>query len=200
MRKVSVRKPKLNLDVLLTKIVALLVRFDYKDLTYSLIARRSEVPRSTLYYYFGKDLDKVVLEAVGFAMKKFLQIEEFKEIQKFESWDSFQIERLSTTLKRVREHPWAAQVYFKYRQDKGYVGARIRELEDNYSISLGHAWKYFQKTNADPKVIRLTNYLKLGLVFGVSSEVEIWKKGKDSRDAQIIKWVNKIVVDALTNL
>jgi hypothetical protein len=80
---------KLDLDTVYQRVLNALVRLQPKDLTYSKISRFTGVPRPTLYYYFGNQVENLVNESVRYGTRIFLQVYEMGEDGEMtESWGS----------------------------------------------------------------------------------------------------------------
>jgi AcrR family transcriptional regulator len=173
---------KLNLEQFLGKVLGLLSKHAPSDLSYSQLSRLTGVPRPTLYYYFGKDQAKLFEEAVKFGMKAFMQLYRFDEdLGRFTDWRSFQQARIHEAILLVGRHPWAPGLYFRYRNHPGKWGKMIRDAEDLYCRQLGKVWEGFHGKTPDPKSIRLSGYLKLGVLWGVAAERESWFEGQSEK-------------------
>lgn len=172
------KKARLNLDATMAKIIALLMRHQPHELTMSKISRFVNVPRSTLYYYFGKDVPSLLTEAVRFGMKQFIQAESLEDYKRFNSWMDYQCARLEMTLKIVENHPWAPRVYFRYRDDPGYMGKTIREMEDEWLKGQRKAVRYYSSKTPSSKFEKVAGAVKLGFLWAVVVDFEDKNKGK----------------------
>ncbi len=177
-------RKKLNLDEVLTRVVELFVRHNPRELTYSTVSRLVKVPRSTLYYYFGKEFSNLVKEATNFGMTAFIRLIDLeKEARSGEikpkNWNDFQQRRFREVLQIVARYPWAPTLYFRYRNDGGQMGEIVRDLEKRYLSGLAAAWKKMKGKNADPQAVRISSYIKIGLLFGISVESDYWDLKKN---------------------
>lgn len=189
------KKPKLLLEEINAKIVDMLNRHSPLELTFSKVSRWTEVPRSTLYYYYGNTKDKMILAAVRAAVTQFLVLSEPPPFTQFESWESYQEELLRKASQVVERFPWAPDLYFRYRLDPGAIGQLMRDLEENYFRSRTDAWLHFYP-NKKPEwaSIRLTSVIKLGLLYGLQIDPELWRGQKnEKRREQLIQLVTKFL-------
>ncbi len=173
------RKQKLDLDALLTKIVELLLRHSPQELSFSRVSRLTRVPRSTLYYYFGSSREAMIEQAVKFWMEKFVQLMTLTKTSDYSDWESFQEARLKSSTQLVQKYPWAPHLYFRYRNDPGKLGDRIRQIEIEYVNRLASSWKNYAGKPADVLAVRLSSYLKLGLLWGLAVDGSLWFTGAD---------------------
>jgi AcrR family transcriptional regulator len=165
---------KLDLENLYGRVLALVVRHSPSEMTYSKIARLTGVPRPTLYYYFGKSTESLFREALRYGMKRFVLMFEFDRGSEYPDWNSFQKDRLVAAFHFVQRFPWAPALYFKYRNHPGEYGKEIREIEKHYLMRMAEVWQRHNKTKPDEKTLRITAYLKLGVLWGMTSEFDIW--------------------------
>ncbi|MGE0616700.1 MAG: TetR/AcrR family transcriptional regulator, partial [Bacteriovoracia bacterium] len=169
---------KLNLDQLLRQIVALLARHSPRELTYSKVSRLCGVPRSTLYYYFGKSAKGMIQEAVRYGIREFVQLHSIDlrggQRKRYKHWEEFQNGRMAKAIDLVREYPWAPTLYFRYCNDPTELGEEIRAVEERYCKKLSEAWEQFQGVKPSWRAVRLSSYLKLGLLYGVTRDPELW--------------------------
>ncbi len=168
------KKQKIDMDKLLTAIVGLLTRHDPQELTYSRVSRLLKVPRPTLYYYFGNSPKTMIQEAVKFSMRAFVQLYKFDEAANYRDWSDFQERRLAEAVEFVRKFPWAPLLYFRYRTNLGDWGDSVQEVEMRYLEKLGESFEKFRQSKPDPRAVRLASYLKLGFLWGLAMEPEIW--------------------------
>jgi AcrR family transcriptional regulator len=165
---------KLDLEQLYGKVLALVVRHSPSEMTYSQIARLTGVPRPTLYYYFGKSTESLFREALRYGMKRFVLMYEFDREITFPDWKSFQKDRLLAAFQFVQRFPWAPALYFRYRNHPGEWGQEIRVIEKSYLKRMAEIWKRLNKTDVDESTLRITAYIKVGVLWGMTSESEIW--------------------------
>jgi hypothetical protein len=168
-------KKKLNLEKLYGKVASLFVKHKPSDLTYSDISRFTGVPRPTLYYYFGKSPTQLIQESAKFAMTGFTQLYSVENYKDYKSWDEYHKARLSRLFKFLNRYPWSPELYIRYRNSKSIFGDHIYDLEKKYFIGISKAWEYFNKTKADEHAVRLFTYMKIGILYGLSQEHDIWK-------------------------
>ncbi len=198
-RKMSAEKPqhkKLNLEQFYGKVIALVVRHSPAELSYSRISQLTQVPRPTLYYYFGKDPEAMFQEALRYGMKRFVLLYDFEKGVQSANWKSFQKERLRAAIDLIKRFPWAPALYFRYRNHPGEWGKEIREIEKNYMKNMAEVWKRFHGKAPDEKALRVSAYLKLGLLWGMASEFDVWFKNESTAELekivdQMTDWVTQ---------
>jgi len=192
------RTKKLDLEALLIKIVELMVRHQPSTLSFSKISRLTGVPRSTLYYYFGSSRDKMLEEAVRFGMKGFVQLATI-ETSNAKTWDEFQGERLKIVASLIKNYPWSVGLYFRYRNDQGKFGENIRDIEGKYVEMFGKAWKKYVGKDADVASIRISGYLKLGLMWGLATDRDFWfdQSDADEKIDKVVAYLNTVVTDIM---
>jgi AcrR family transcriptional regulator len=175
------KKQPLDIDELLRKICALLARHPIKDLTYSRISKLTEVPRPTLYYYFGKEIEVLHTEAMRFCMKAFIQLNELGKYQEFNSWDEYHTQRVLRTIQLSKIYPWATDVFFKLRQIPGNISEEIKQMENQYMEGFSNVWKHFHgvEMQIEEKAIRMVSYQKIGMIWGMTAEIELWYPHED---------------------
>ncbi len=188
-KKTTARKPKLDLDTVYQRVLNTLVRLQPRDLTYSKISRFTGVPRPTLYYYFGNTVENLVSEAVRYGTKVFLQLYEVAEDDSAPDWKTLQHKRMVRSLRLLRQHPWSAGLYLRYRNDAGTVGKTIREVEKHYLQEVARLWKKMHGKAADPDVLKYSGALKLGLFFALASDEGLKVPQKDE---DLERWAREI--------
>jgi AcrR family transcriptional regulator len=182
----KVPKPKsnkLNLDLVFLHILELLRSRYAEDISFSLISQKTKTPRSTLYYYFGSDKTKLIQEAVRFGMSQITRLWQFSENdmkEKFKNWDDFQNWRFHRSIEIFSEFPWIADLYFRYRNHSDFIGVEIRYFEESYLKRNAEAWRFYYNNQVPPDRLRLTTYIKLGILWGISQEPNLWLNKKDS--------------------
>ncbi len=201
----AMQRKKLDLDALLAKIVELMLRHPPSDLSFSMISRLTKVPRSTLYYYFGSSLEKMIEEAVKFGMESFVQLVTLDKEKNFESWKSFQKTRLWSSVDLIKKYSWAPGLYFRYRNDPGPLGKRIRETENAYVHKMITVWKHYTHQNVDPRSVRLASYLKLGFLWGLGNDSTHWfpstsEKSPEKSKEKDLDHVVDIMTDLITEI
>jgi len=188
-KKTTTRKPKLDLETVYQRVLNTLVRLTPRDLTYSKISRFTGVPRPTLYYYFGNQVENLVRESVRYGSKVFLQLYEVGEDDSAPDWKTLQFNRMVRSLRLLREHPWSAGLYLRYRNDAGAVGKTIREVEKHYLQEVARLWKKMHGRAADPDVLKYSGALKLGLFFALASDEGLRVPLKDE---DLERWAREI--------
>lgn len=89
--------------------------------TLSDISRESDVTRSLIYYYFGKEKDLVLAEAYKFIISNFFNIERTKTMGIRE--------RLRKVLTDLKSMPYLFVLYYLEKNTGGEFGKMIQEAE-----------------------------------------------------------------------
>lgn len=162
-------RKRINLDKLLLDTVKIVTKHPPQTLTYSKLSRFLKVPRSTLYYYFGKDVYNLINESARFAMKKFTVLDTLQDYRSFPTWEAYQVARLKRGIELIHKNPWAPRMFFRYRDDQSSIGATIRKAEKDYLYFMREVWTYFHKGKApNEENEMLAASLKLGYLWGIS--------------------------------
>lgn len=123
-----------------------------------------------------------------------------QNIKEHATWHDFQKARLIETLKMAHKRPWVPALYFRFRAQKNSWGDEIRSVENLYLEKLSQAWLAFNKTPADPEKMRFANYLKLGVLWGVAEDFEIWfDKDREILSDKSLKKI-EVISEQLTNI
>lgn len=182
-----------NIEQVYEKLLPLLARHSPESLSFSKISRWVGVPRSTLYYYFGSDLQTMILEAVKTGAKSFVQSSFIKNYTSFASYYEFQRSVVEQSYKFVQKYPYSPYLYMRYRSEPGNLGIEIRRVETTYFHKHAEAWTYFHKTKADPLALRLMTYLKLGVLYGLETDHETWFSPKhESQLKNLMDYMAKV--------
>lgn len=192
------RKKSLDMNALLTKVASLMVRHNAKELNFSRVSQLTSVPRSTLYYYFGKSPQTMIEEAARFAMKAFTQLYDIESQIQASSWKEFQKERIRRSAKMVSHYPWAPLLYLKHRDDPGEVGDTIRRIEKQWQQKMAEAWRHFHKKDADPNGVLLSGSLKIGFQLALSVYLDLWfQKDMKELDEKLVEFMAETVTRAV---
>ncbi len=194
-KKIGKSKKKLDMDQLLGQVLKMFTTHNVNDITYSSIARTTQVPRSTLYYYFGNNLLDLLDEAVKLGTKVFVDLYQFEDEIRASDWDTFQQKRFLRALKIVRKYTWGPELFLSMRNDKSRLGNVIRELEQNYCRHMVRAWQQLTRNRIDYKSIRFVSYMKMGVLLGVTTDQDLWN---DWSDKELLK--SSLVQNFLTAL
>lgn len=168
------RRKKMNVEAFFAKLLELLCRHSPESLSYSKISRWTGVSRTTIYYYFGSSLDNLMREAVMTGARLFLQLEKNQDFGKFTDYASFQRAVVDDSHELVERNPWAPILYLRYRHDPGLIGVAVREVEDAYFKEQARAFRHFVGRDPDFRRLRLTAYLKIGVLYGLQADAALW--------------------------
>jgi AcrR family transcriptional regulator len=169
------KRAKLEMNRLLVSILQLLPRYRPDELTFARIARECKVARPTLYYYFGSSRLSMLDEAIRYGMAAFVQLHSIGDCALYANWSEFETRRMERSIRVMMKYPWAADLYFRYRNDPGKLGESIRHIEQQYFGQMSRAWQHFHEKPASIPAIRFASYMKLGLFFGFANDREFWK-------------------------
>lgn len=162
-------RKRINLERLLLDTVKIVTKHPPQTLTYSKLSRLLKVPRSTLYYYFGKDIYNLLNEAARFAMKKFTVLDKLQDYRSYPTWKDYQLARLLRGVELVQKNPWAPRMYFRYRDDQSSIGQTVRKAEKDYLYFMREVWMSYHKGKAPNEENEfLGASLKLGFLWGIS--------------------------------
>ncbi len=177
---------KLDMDVFLSKVVSLLERHPPSRLSFSTIARLTGVSRPTLYYYFGKSREALLSEAVKHAMKAYVQLSGLQRGERMKKgWEEFQTARLRRIVGLIRRNAWAPSLYIRYRDEAGVLGKVVREIETQYAAELAARWAELNGGKApDGAALRISSYLKIGMLWGIASDRAYWFDRKNRRELE----------------
>jgi hypothetical protein len=193
------KRKKLDVDGLLTGVLSHLLHHSPYKLTFSRVSKLTKVPRPTLYYYFGNSPKNLLSEAVKFGMKSFVRLQSLEKPTEHADWSSFQKDRLRAVIKLVKRQPWAPALYFQYRMNAGEWGAAIREVEDDYVQKFSDAWKRYFGNTPDERAVRMSGYIKLGLLFGLALDSEIWlKPGNEKAIEELIEKFSELTTQVIS--
>ena len=171
---------RFDLDAVLATVVRLVTIHAPESITFSKVARATGVARSTLYYYFGNSKEAMIEEAVRFGMIRFVQLSSFGDAQDYPDWATFQKERFLDSAKFIRRNPWAPGLYFRYRNDRGKLGEGVRQVEIDYLRKLQESLSIHGGPKVCTRALRVSTYLRLGLLWGVAQEPELWQDEKQT--------------------
>ena len=168
------RRKKMNVEAFYAKLLELLSRHSPESLSYSKISRWTGVSRTTIYYYFGSSFEGLLKEAIRSGAQSFLQIGRVSEFGRYRDFHAYQEKIISESHRLVENNPWAPILYMRYRHDPGFMGEVIRSVEEQYFQDLAKAYHHFTRQEADLRSLRLSAYLKLGVLYGLQADSKLW--------------------------
>ena len=104
----------------------------------SAISRNTNVTRTLIYYYFGNDREKLLLEAMKFMAKKIWSLDYFDHRKRI-------IDRLDGVLELSKKYPYLFLHYYMNRTNPNEMGQIIRESEKQFLINLGREFPVLNK-------------------------------------------------------
>ena len=107
--------------------VELEIQLGHLKWTYTLLARRSKISRSLIYYYFGKSKINILKEATLLFGRELSGVVE----DRMRYWEEGQIENgLLKTRELFKIYPYLVPFYFLYRSKDNEIGELIRKYEN----------------------------------------------------------------------
>jgi len=125
--------------------------------TYTILARRSKISRSLIYYYFGKEKINILKEACLLFGDEMAGNGE----ERMQAWKEGKISKgLIKSKELVKEYPYLLPFYFIYRTQENEIGELIRRFE-----SEGEAKREQFFPNLSKQERRIMMSFHMGLVF-----------------------------------
>lgn len=107
--------------------VELEIQLGHLKWTYSLLARRSKISRSLIYYYFGKSKINILKEATLLFGQELSGVVD----DRMKFWAEGKIENgLLKTRELFKVYPYLVPFYFLYRSKDNEIGELIRKYEN----------------------------------------------------------------------
>lgn len=172
------KRQKLDLEPVYDVITKLLLNKNPEQISFSLAARKTQIPRTTLYYYFDSKIENLIKESVRHSIKKLMQLWDQaanQETHRFTSWKEIQEYKFNEAIKMTLKEPWNLQLYFRYCRDASYVGEEIRSLKDTYLVSTERIWSQFHEETLSDKDKLLLSNMKLGILWGLLDVSNTWR-------------------------
>tara|TARA_B100001971_G_C18267956_1_gene595927 strand:+ start:20477 stop:21007 length:531 start_codon:yes stop_codon:yes gene_type:complete len=136
--------------------VELEIQLGHLKWTYTLLARRSKISRSLIYYYFGKSKINILKEATLLFGQELSGVVE----ERMRYWEEGQIENgLLKTRELFKNYPYLVPFYFLYRSKENEIGELIRKYENE-----GHKKRRMFFPNMDEAELKALYAFHLGLV------------------------------------
>ena len=142
----AVLNTALNLDI----------RYGHLKWNYTILSKESEVSRSLIYYYFGKDKINILKEAC------FLFGDELsgKGKERTQAWENGRVDiGLNKTRDLLKDYPSILPFYFFYRDQTNEIGEIIRSYEEE---NFKKRKKFFPHLSSSQ--IRIMFSLHLGII------------------------------------
>ena len=111
----------------------------------------------------------MLTEAIKFGMQIFVQLPQLERYQQFDSWMEFEMRRLESSLRLNLKYPWAAELFFKFRNDKSQLGEQIRALEQKYTTGMGKGLDSLSRKKTAAPVGQIRLLYEGGVVFWIFS-------------------------------
>jgi len=105
--------------------------------TVSDVARDSEITRSLVYYYFGKEKISILEEATRFTLELIFNTEGKNKMGVKE--------RIKATLKKINTMPYLFVFYFISKAENGKIAKLIREAESKLLNNLANDYPNYSK-------------------------------------------------------
>lgn len=176
--KTNGSRKKLDLNPIYREVAQLLLHKNPEQISFSLVAKKTKVPRTTLYYYFDSKIESLIMESVRFTMKEFMQLWEDPSAgmaPPITSWEQLQKYKFHKAVALIEKSPSILQLYFRYCGHPSYVGHEIRHIEKLYLQTTSADWNRFHPTSLNVPLQHLMAQLKVGILWGLTGEVNHWK-------------------------
>lgn len=105
--------------------------------TVSDVARESEITRSLIYYYFGKEKKAVLEVAYKFIISHFYNLERVRSTSVRE--------RLQILLQDLKNMPYLVVLFYMAKKDDSDFGKIIREQEKKLLLALKHEFPHLSE-------------------------------------------------------
>lgn len=177
--EMKTKNNKIDLNSVYLQVGQLLLVKNPEQISFSLVARKTKVARTTLYYYFDSKIQSLMVEATRFVMDELMQIWNEPIDAPVHSWEDLQRIRFKKAVLRVQEKPWILEFYFRYCRHANFIGDEVRHIEQIY---IKKSERDLQKMV--PKKIKDRNkhllfHLKLGILWGQMGPTNIWKNHEE---------------------
>jgi AcrR family transcriptional regulator len=138
------------------------LRLDFKKghlrWTLTELSRATSVPRTSIYYYFGKSKEEILVSALKILGEEIFGLSPDRRLL----WEQGAIDESIFRSREITEKsPHILAFYFAHRRDENAVGTTLRKLEAQHREKL----RPFIKNASDEKLDALVSLL-MGLVAG----------------------------------
>lgn len=173
-------RKKLDLNPVYLEVSKLLLVKNPEQISFSIVAKKTKVPRTTLYYYFNSKIESLLTESIRFVMKDFMQLwglsnEEGIAGSTATTWSQVQKEKFQKAVELISKSPDAIQLYLRYCDHPSYIGDEIRYIEKLYLKSGEKDWERFHAKPLEPRLQALMAQLKVGVLWGLAGREKYWK-------------------------
>ncbi len=173
-------RKKLDLNPIFIEVSKLLLIKNPEQVSFSLIAQRTKVPRTTLYYYFNSDIESLLKESIRFVMKDFMQLWGAETSIPSEgsspaTWQQVQREKFQKAVELIARSPDAIKLYLRYCDHPSIVGDEVRYTEKLYLSTGEKDWDYYHSQPMEPRLQSLLAQLKVGVLWGLAGRENQWK-------------------------
>jgi AcrR family transcriptional regulator len=114
------------------RILFLCERSGTDSITMSRIARMAEVSRPWLYKYIGQTKEELVSFAFDHYGNEFALLNSRPNPQNYEEWLDSLKSGFEHLLQMGQKNPWALPLYFRFKGQNGFVGEKIRHIENQF--------------------------------------------------------------------
>jgi len=172
-------RKKLDLNPIFIEVSKLLLIKNPEQISFSLVAQKTKVPRTTLYYYFDSKIESLLTESIRFVMKDFMQLWGDNTTKAddltFLTWQQIQKEKFQKAVELISKSPDAIKLYLRYCDHPSFIGDEVRYIEKLYLKSGGNDWERFHTKSLEPRLQALMAQIKVGVLWGLAGRENQWK-------------------------
>lgn len=173
-------RKKLDLNPIYLEVSKLLLVKNPEQISFSIVAKKTSVPRTTLYYYFNSKIESLLTESIRFVMKDFMQLwgahnQEESVASTATAWPQVQREKFQKAVDLISKSPDAIKLYLRYCDHPSFIGEEVRYIEKLYLKSGGMDWERFHAKPLEPRLQALMAQLKVGVLWGLAGRENHWK-------------------------
>lgn len=171
-------RKKLDLNPVYLEVSKLLLVKNPEQISFSIISKRTKVPRTTLYYYFNSKIESLLIESIRYIMKDFMQLwnaEGQQDDSTATTWPQIQKEKFQKAVDLISKSPDAIKLYLRYCDHPSFIGDEVRYIESLY-LKTGHKdWERFHSKPLEPRLQALIAQIKVGVIWGLAGRENHWK-------------------------
>lgn len=183
-------RKKLDLNPVYLEVSKLLLVKNPEQISFSIIAKKTKVPRTTLYYYFNSKIESLLMESIRFIMKDFMQLwnsEDQKDYSTATTWPQIQKVKFQKAVDLISKSPDAIKLYLRYCDHPSFIGDEVRYMEKLYLKSGGKDWERFHVNPLEPRLQSLMAQLKVGVLWGLAGRENHWKDQEEKLAETCVK-------------
>lgn len=183
MTQTGVSRKKLDLDPIYIAVAKLLLQKNPDQISFSLVARKTNIPRTTLYYYFDSKIESLILQSMRFTLRDFMQVwvdTSTEPNPTYPSWLEMQKHKFTKALELLSHSPWILKLYFRYGSHPSFLGDEIRRIETLYLQNTKTDWLRYHSKPLSDRMLHLISHLKVGVLWGYIGEGNQWRGDEET--------------------